>query len=314
MIGGLTLAGGVSGQDRFVISAVGILRETVDDVFSDPRGAIICLIPASFIFVVWFALDAFMPVNPDFISWSLLQGILLLNLAKVFLLAWTAVVWHRKILLQEELRSVLPPLRARVVFAYLGGTLILLLIAVPAASHTFLLLWAYVGVPFVPYRFLTLLAFVAASFPQGTAMEVYRTLLGEVTGDYLQGSSLLGVWILWLAITNLLFGAFLRLSLILPAIAVRHRLRMSEAWRGTKGHFFRLFFPLALFLNLLGIVFELTDLFVPLGLLFDLMSAGVLALVGIGVITRLYLHFFPLRSGTEDMALPAPPGADMPKP
>jgi glycopeptide antibiotics resistance protein len=98
--------------------------------------------------------------------------------------------------------------------------------------------------------------------------------------------------VVWLLVTGFVNGVFLRLSLILPAGAVGEALGLSEAWRRTKGHFIRLFLPLGILIALVPYTFTWITSLISFGGVLDFIAFGVVTLLGIGVLTRLYLLFF----------------------
>jgi hypothetical protein len=64
-------------------------------------------------------------------------------------------------------------------------------------------------------------------------------------------------------------------------------------WRATDGHFWTLFFPLGAFLMVISTAFNWLSSVIYFGFVLDLIPAGLLFILGIGVVTRLHMHFFP---------------------
>lgn len=98
----------------------------------------------------------------------------------------------------------------------------------------------------------------------------------------------------WLVMTAMMYGLFLRLSLILPAGAGDRPLPLGEAWSLTSGRFVSLFLPLGILLALVVPASDLIASLVSFGGMRDLFAMGFETLIGIGALTRLYIYIHAL--------------------
>lgn len=129
-------------------------------------------------------------------------ALLALLLASLFLIGWTAVAWHRRVLLDEPVGLLPPPDWGRA-WPYVGRVVLLSLVVAVAA------------IPFVLALPLVL------GRPRGVAGVVMDPPgVVPVLAALLVASTVLG----WL---------FLRLALVLPARALDRPMRLDESWSAT---------------------------------------------------------------------------------
>jgi hypothetical protein len=98
--------------------------------------------------------------------------------------------------------------------------------------------------------------------------------------------------VLQFVIGALLYGIYLRLALILPAQALGQPLNLHQAWEATRGGHLRLFLPLGVLLAVVEFAFTFIASLVSFNGVFEVLAFGVMTLVGIGVLTRLYMTLF----------------------
>lgn len=268
--------------------ATRIVRETVDDILGDLRGALVCMMPlVAASFVMFAGLYGIFSLTPpeafdatgqvDYTAEDAgIFALAMIVLLILFVVAWpwSAVAWHRKVVLREGTSSVFPRWQGGRILGYIGRTILVSVLALLASIP--LLLLASAVVPNV-----------VSQGNDGTAQS-YEYTMGDGPTDL----SPLGL-AMWLVLSGFIYGLFLRLSLILPAGAVGKRLGVGQVWEGTKGHFFSLFVPLGLLLSVISTVLSLIASLVSFGGVLDILTFGMVTLLGIGVLTRLYLHFFP---------------------
>ncbi|ABF65616.1 membrane protein; putative [Ruegeria sp. TM1040] len=185
---------------------------------------------------------------------------ILLSVA-IFIMAqlWVFVNWHRFVLLEEYPTSWFPTIHGDRMLAYFGTGLLLGLIMA--------------------------LAWIAGGI---------FSSVGSVLGSPV--ISLLILFIVMVGVGLLFF----RLMPTLPAAAIGNTLSLRESWEATKGTAGT---AVVLFIVLVGIQIVLqavTNLsiyiFAPLGLVFALVSALIMTLVNVSILTTVYGHYVQGRS------------------
>jgi hypothetical protein len=268
-------------EDKVLPGAAEMLKVTVDDIFADARASVVCLVPTllstGLVFAAiytltnaltsddatsWFHVSE---IDPETVGPIILGGIFVAVLA-VTGWVWTALAWHRMIALGEKPGWALPKWPGGRMLGYLGRSILIgLLIGVLAATMT------AIGGLFAPELAATS---SEVGFDQPQELGLFARVLQFVIGA-------------------LLYGIYLRLALILPAQALGQPLNLHQAWEATRGGHLRLFLPLGVLLAVVEFVFTLISSLVSFGGVFDVLAFGVMTLVGIGVLTRLYLTLFP---------------------
>lgn len=281
--------------------AAQIFRETVDDIFSDLDGSLQCLAPTlvglALIVVVGFltigvgsgsdiGLDV-MPTPGQVVAFLILFLVLCVGWL------WTAVAWHRMIVLGEKPGRVFPSWHGGKIFGYLGRGLLVVLLVLLAS---------------LPLAIIASLIAPNTVDPEvGGDPTSYTYMIGSSPTDL----SPLGIGV-WFVMTAIVYGLSLRLSLILPAGAVGRPLSLGEAWSLTTGRFVGLFAPLGILLALVVLAINLIAGLVSFGGVLDLFALSLETLLGIGVLTRLYIYFTDRGQALVDNPLPQAERADMP--
>ena len=281
--------------------AVDIVRKTIDDITSDLRGALFCLTPVLVVTGLWYFLLASVWLFnfnatriTDYLGRSTGELFIIACIATasmiVFLAAsWSAVSWHRKIILSETPRSLFPLWNGRRIAGYFGRI------------WSILALWLFVMI----FLVLPLANLTVDLLPVLRSTE--KVILSLGTGAVASNSDQLYMFMLFASIFlyfTIFFSYSLRYSLMLPARAIDQLLRGSDARRLTKGRFLRLFLPLGFFMFFILMSFNVV---MRIGLSGDtpnlffnflLLVLGIILthLLGFGILTRLYLHFVPLAS------------------
>jgi hypothetical protein len=136
----------------------------------------------------------------------------------------------------------------------------------------------------------------------GGAGQATRFMFGEPPTSFAPKDLLI-----WVLFNGVFAGILLRLSLILPAGAIGTAVPLGTVWHATRGHFLSLFAPLGLLLPIINLVFSLVSSVASFGGVLEILSACLLLLLGIGVVTRLYMLFFPTANadGSGDLPLAA---------
>lgn len=191
-------------------------------------------------------------------------GMILVLVITVITGIWIAVAWHRYVLKVEMPGSFIPPFHTDRVLSYFGNTLLLMVIAIPIALVTSLI----VGL-------------VASAFYSGNG----------VPG--------LGFGILVGVLTMLpVIVVIYRLSVILPGSALGQGVRLAEAWRATAGSSGAIIL-LAVLSILAAIIIDLPLMVlgsVPvLVFAWSAVTAWLKMMVGISILTTLYGHFVEKR-------------------
>jgi hypothetical protein len=257
-----------------------IVRQTVDDILSTPGRAFVCLMPCIAGAAILIGL---LGVYGNLITGfpgaaTIAAAVILFVIFVVTCYTWTAVAWHRMVILSEPSRSLMPPWPGRLITGYIGRSLLLVILLL------------MLMIPFV-----IVFSAVNSVLPMGSDGQSFKFILGEPPTSYAPHYLLF-----WVLFNGILAGLLIRLSLILPAGAVGHPIPLAMAWDATRGHFLGLFVPLGLLLPMINFVFSLVSSVASFGGVLEILSAILLLLLGIGVVTRLYMHFFP--------AIDAPPG------
>jgi hypothetical protein len=204
--------------------------------------AIISLLQVSAVRVVY-------DVSRGEISSNVAFAVILLMVVFFFVSAWIAVSWHRFILL-EEYPGLLPPLKDRPVWPYVGKT------------------------------FLLALVMMAAMIPALIVTSLLTGVFGATPGIF----SILGIGL------ALYFSyMWLRFGLVLPAIALSRPMSFTEAWKSTGPHSNAILGTGAL-LILINSGVALVSSVMPgaLSVLLDLVSSWITVMVGTSVLTTLY--------------------------
>jgi len=188
--------------------------------------------------------------GPDETTVGFVAAILISLVIAVFVVCWSAVGWHRYVLLQERPGALLPKVNGPFLRAYLWAGVKVFLIA--------LLL-------FVPVVIL--------------AVPIIPQLVNEVNPR---------VFILVNVVLSIVFAAiFFRVTLIMPAAAVGNPLTIGESWKATKGYFWA-FVIVAVASNALNFLANVIGgdglVALALSLLFNLLSFAV----GVSILTTLY--------------------------
>lgn len=181
-------------------------------------------------------------------------------LAYLFVATWTAVAWHRFILL-EEYPGIIPPLAMPTIMTYIGKSLVIAM--------------------------LLLLALIPMSVAGGLVL----ALLG-LTQNAL-ASLVLGFFL-----SLILTFIWLRLAVALPGIAVARPMSNRDAWTATKSISDDIFGAAAILVAINTGVSVLVDFVLPLGWpYFGVMFAlsWVTMMVGISLLTTLYGHLIERR-------------------
>ncbi len=284
--------------------AADIVRKTIDDVMSDLRGALFCLSPVLIATGLWYFLLASLWLFnfnvtriTDYLGRSTGDLFIIACIATasmiVFLAAsWSAVSWHRKIILSETPRSLFPLWNGHRIAGYFGRIWI-----------TFDL-WLFVMI----FLVLPLANLTVVLLPVLRSTE--KVILSPGTGAVASNSDQFYMFMLFASVFSyfmIFFSYSLRYSLMLPARSIDQLLRGSDARRLTKGRFLRLFLPLGFFMfsilmsfNVvmsIGLSGDMPNLFFT----FLLLVLGIILthLLGFGILTRLYLHFVPLASKVQ---------------
>ena len=184
--------------------------------------------------------------------------VLLAIIIMTVVFAWIAVAWHRFVLL-EQYPGILPAFRGQPIGAYIGRTLVLsLLIALVVFA----------------------LAFVIGLLTALTASMGLAIFLGVGLGFV--------VSYLWL-----------RIGLVLPATALREPLKVSESMAATKpmaGTIFGVSAILAILNFLISLIIGQVYNFAGIiAFVLDVAANWVFIMVGISILTTLYVHLIEKR-------------------
>jgi hypothetical protein len=268
------------------VTAGQVLRETVDDIFADPRASLVCLVPLVFAFALIFAAVVALEltygtdlssqtesaqIDTGAVGW-IVAAVIALVLIMVTSWLWTAVAWHRMVILGEKPGFALPPWRGGKFLGYFARTILISILLI------------FGSIPLLAVA--AIFAPDAVEISDGTETGSYYYGVGTGPSDF----SPLGL-IVWLAVTAIIYGFSLRLGLILPAGAVGRAMPLGEAWQLTSGKFASLFLPLGVLLTLVDLCINFVASLVSFGGVLDMFALGLTTLIGIGVLTRLYMGF-----------------------
>lgn len=236
-----------------------IFRHSVWMVFSNFSSAIriaIPLIVATLLAVVTLGSDFFFP-DPLAMQ-SLWLSMLFLWVLQIFAGLWTAVAWHRFILLEEG-SGALPPLHiGEMVSYFLRGLLIGLIVFIPA--FVLGMIAGFIG------------AFFSVS-SGGLNEDFFALLLGLIVG-----------------LPCLII--FYRLSPILPAAAISKKMGAREAWAETKGKTMAILVAaILLYAIIFGVTYVIEAIFGTSGVLPSIFAAVlqlVAGILGLSILTTLY--------------------------
>lgn len=253
-----------------------ILSQAVDDILSHPMGAIVCLLPT--VVGVGMALAVVIPVifwlqwlvNSETREAHAFQAFLLIVVLVLLVgvgLCWTAVAWHRKIILGKKKFHLLPSGLVGLIARYFGASI---------------LIGILIMLTIIPFAFV--LPFINDLMPLGEGET--RFDLGGAPPNFAPPALLV-----WLIFNGLCLGFLFRLSLALPALSLGKAPAFGDNWLATEGHFFSVFLPLGVLLPVIDFVFGLLSSLVSFGGVLEILSACLFFLLGIGIVTRLYMHF-----------------------
>jgi hypothetical protein len=187
----------------------------------------------------------------------------------------TAVAWHRYVMLAERPTGWLP--------VWHGG-----------------LTWSYFWASFLLF-ILCAVVLVLPTAALGSWLDTYPD--GSVFLDPfgLPDPLTLKNFAVALIFSFLAGGFVLRMSVVLPALAVGQRLRFGEAWKRTSATEGDILFGLVSVIMMLafGAMDFVTALVPDLGLM-ALMTLWIQIIVGIGIVTRLYMHVVRAEASGSD--------------
>lgn len=185
-------------------------------------------------------------------------GVLACLVLLMFVSAWVAVSWHRYILL-EEYPGLLPAVAGRPLGPYVWRVVLLVLVMILAA---------------IP---LGLVAGLVSAPLVGVGPPTAVTLLFLLVVGVVVGSILLYIW--------------LRLGLVLPAVAIGRPLTMGESWGRTAPHSAAIFVAV---LILVALNIGVSTLFGyvlgsnPVSFAVELVVDWISIMIGISILTTLY--------------------------
>lgn len=214
------------------------------------------LVPTVLSFIVLFTIPA--PLEGQMPSTEYAMANLVLIVVQVVTVIWIAVAWHRYVLLDEMPAGPVPPFEGRRILAYFGLSLLLALIAIPV--------------------------FIA----------------GSVIGGLLAAGGLVPGVLGILVVYGLGLVIGYRFALILPASAVDRPLRLGDAWQATRGASGTIF--TVAFLSALAVVavmlvsLPISDVSLPLLIVWQVVSGWFVSIVGASVLTSLYGVFVEKRA------------------
>lgn len=205
-----------------------------------------------------------MLTNGGFPWWQMFVGVVILTFCGL----WTAVSWHRYVLLDEEPGWV-PPLRVDRFWAYfLRGLLVGLLLAA-------------VGMVIV----------IVVSLP----LTVISMAFGQSSTASAAISGPIALLVLWLA----LYLVGLRLAIALVGAALGAEGGIRDTWRATKGRW-GTFTALAVLLTILqivaGAISALASASAPSAIIWQIAYSWVAGMVGLSILTTLYGYFVEKRA------------------
>jgi len=193
-----------------------------------------------------------------------LGKLIFVGVVAAFCALWVAINWHRYVLLEEYPEHWIPNIQLNRIFAYLGQCLLLGL----------------------------------AIFAIGLAVMLVSSLIGVVIAAIVDGGRS-GVAIVMAGVSiliNLIIGIVsYRIIAVLPAVAVGESLSIGKAFDATKGANFSIF--VLLLINfavnfVLQFLVGLTALASQeVAMILGLLSASVLGLTNISVLTTFYGHY-----------------------
>lgn len=200
---------------------------------------------------------SFDPTVQNVSGGTFLASMLVCLLILLFVSGWVAVAWHRYVLL-EEYPGLLPGMAGRPVWPYVGRAMLLTVV-------------------------LLLL-----SIPLGMVMALAVQPMADGAGD---DGALAVVVILGIVFGTILSYVWMRLGLILPAVAVGRPIPMGESWRLTASLSGAIFVAVLIIMALnvgasavLGLVLGDGTVSAILSIIVDWVSI----MVGISVLTTLY--------------------------
>jgi len=188
---------------------------------------------------------------------GLVLPIFLIVIVLVIIELWVFVSWHRFILLEEYPSGWIPEFRFERIMAYAGNGLLIF----------FILFLTMIPVGLVALTVVSALSF--APFLAAMLVSLGAPILGYLV--------------------------FYRLSPKLPAAAVGTSMKLGEAWGATKGATGTLLvtgLSTAIVQFVLQYVAGLSlAVFLPLGMAFQLLTALVMSLVNVSILTTIYGHY-----------------------
>lgn len=189
-------------------------------------------------------------------------GFLVVLVVAIVTSLWIAVAWHRYVLKAEQ-SGVVPPFRGDRIIAYFGKSLLIFVILIPIAF---------------------VMVIVASVFVSPLAMS-----------GMMMAAAVVGAFVIYLPVG--VVG--LRLSSILPGVALGETRGVGDGWAATKGEAGALVVVTVLSIAL-ALVLNMPQQFileagsVP-ALIWQLISGWIVLMVGISVLTTLYGHYIEKR-------------------
>lgn len=206
-------------------------------------------------------IDSTVGVNPI----AGLLGLLIFPLI-LFVTAWVAVSWHRFIL-KEEYAGLLPAIKGRPIWPYVGKAILLALVMFVVAIPVFLL-FSFMVMP----------------------------LIGTNVGDPTQFQPNFPTWaILVFAVAYVVIGFIaLRLAVSLVGTALEKPMSFRDAWTATKpvaGTIFGVTIIIVLINIVPAIILPFLTASIPIiGFVLDIIINWVTMMVGISILTTIYGH------------------------
>lgn len=269
------------------------LKSTVDDILGKPGVAFRISMPLVLVTVVLFVLvvttlNAFedtlvVPSEQGLTFWLVgLLAVVFGVFALVVCWTWTAVAWHRHVILGEQPGTLLPPWPGGRLLGYVGRSILVFIVVAVISIGPLILASAIAPTS-------------TSDDPMDGTMRSYE--FGGMPPDFSPLSL-----VVWVVLAALIWGVSLRVGLILPAGAIDRPKTLGETWGATKGRFLNLFAPLGLVIAVVFAVLDLTTSVFSFGGVAELASVWLQSMIGIGILTRLHIGFFG--SAPADPALP----------
>lgn len=249
-----------------------ILRETVDDILANPGAAVRISVPTVAAIALTLLVTALGVTASDggaSAGPAILVALMIAGAALVVGFTWTAVAWHRHVILGEPAGALLPRWPSGHLLGYFGRSILVSLVVI--------------AVLIVPLLIASQIAPTSSSLTETS--QSYELL--SFPADF----SPLSI-VVWAVLSALTWGVSLRAGLILPARAIGEPKTLGEVWAVTKGRFVSFFAPLGLIIAVVFAVLDLTTGVVPFGGVTELLAAWLQMMIGIGILTRLHIGYF----------------------